>query len=364
MKCPEWWHATQNFLVPGLILSLICLAMEQHLLGSMLLACNIGFLGWVLYHRCGLLASLTVKRGVSFNLRHMKETLHFPLYQTRCLNNLIALIERHKKGPRIVEKGDGISTILRAFILYSDMEDDDGIGNYDITKLALEALFGLLRTSPKDAATQILQKWTIKHAATYIDELNNNLDLDENKRCELLVWVLKVVAQLSEHTAVKKRHGKGWSVVLIKSLLSCMRTRMRDEKSESVQQWGCCVLFNTQHGVNAAKETFGACHGFSIVLDAVRRHRKAVQINQLAAVLMAECVFESVKNGTTELKFLPEVFAEALSNGVMSALQDMAQQHSECADIANCNRLLKSEYAKPRRPEIEVDHVEFVELNE
>lgn len=340
--------------------------MGQQLVGSILLSLNLGFLGWVLYHRCGLLSSITVKKGVSFNLRNMDENLHGRLYQTRCLTNLNTLINTYNKGPRIVEKG-GVRVILRAFILYSDNEKDSGgehVGNVEITELALQAMFGLLRTSPKESATQILQKWTIKHVAGYLDELNHgDLDMDEKVRNKLIVLVLKIIAQLSEHTTPEARGSNGWSNTLVTSVLHCMKARLRDQtEAESMQQWGICCLYNIQHNVNVSKESFSNCGGFNVVLDAVRRHRQALKLNQLAAVLMAECVFESVSKHATALKFLPEVFAEALSSGVMSALQDMGKEFPNNGDIHNCKRLMASEYSKPR-PEVDVDRVEFVEMN-
>ena len=364
---PEWWHATQSFLLPGLVLSLITLAMGFNLIGSILLACNIGFLSWVLYHRFGLLASITVKRGVSYNLRHMQSNLHAKLYQKKCLNNVISLIDNYKKNKRILEK-DGIPIILRTFQLYSDNELD-GVGDHDITVLALEALFGLLRTSPAPATVQINQNWKIQSINEYINDLNNNLDMNETNRNELLILVLKVVAQLSENTPSTIRNtNRGWHTLLIQTVLTCMRNRMRDTenmlKSEKVQQWGCCVLFNVQHDSNEAKAMFGSSNGFGVVLDAVRRYRTKLKINQLAAVLMAESVFETVVPGSTKLIFLPNVFAEALSSGVMSALSDMAVQHPKNGDIASCNRLLKSEYSKPRKNIVEADSIEFVDVTE
>ena len=369
-QCPDWWTAVQSFLVPGLVVSLIFLAMGQQLIGSILIALNVAFLSWVLFHRFGLLSRLTIKKGVSFNLRHMDENLHSRLYQVKCLKNIIALIDHHKKGPRIVEK-HGIRIILRAFILYSDNEKDsegETGGDVEITELALQALFGLLRTSPKDSTEHILKKWTVHYIAGYVDEITANLDLAEETRNTLLVWVLKIVSQLSEHTAHQVRAtGVGWSSVLMQSILNCMKQRLRDQlkSGEHIQQWGICSLFNLQHNTDPAKDSFSKHGGFTVVLDAVRRYRQSLKINQLAAVLMAECVFESVVKNTTELKFLPEVFAEALSSGVMSALQDMQKEYPNNSDIYNCNRLLKSEYGKPRKVDVDVEcnHVEFIELN-
>lgn len=361
--CPEWWDATQSFLVPGLILTLILFGVGQQLLGSILLSLNVGFLGWVLYFRCGLLSQLTVKKGVSFNLRHMKEHLHHKLYQKQILKNLQTLVGQKKKGPRVVERG-GVPLIVRAFILYSDIEDED-VGDCDITKLSLQVMFSLLSTCSKETSSQILQKWSVKHVAGYLDELNSNFVLDEEERNTLLVLVLKVVVQLCEFTDAKVRDGDlGWTVTLMRSILNCMRKRLGDKKSaKEIQQWGINVLFNLQHGSNVAKESFAALNGFGAVLDAVRQYREALPLNKLAAALMVEVQFENVKEGATELRFLPEVFAEGLQRGVMSALTDMKKEHSGCPDIANCDRLLKTEYGKPRKTEIDVDHVEFVEIN-
>jgi hypothetical protein len=365
--CPKWWNAVQHFLLPGLIISLIFLAMGQHVIGAILLALNVGFLTWVLYHRFGLLASITVKRGVSFNLRNMEENLHGRLYQIRCLNNLLTLINDYKKGPRIVEKG-GVRVLFRSFHLYSDNEKDsngDRKGNLEITNLILQVLFDLLCTSPKDGSKNILKAWPIKDIANYIDELNSNdLDMNEKDRNQMILLVLKIVQQLSEHTTQSERDTVSWNSILMKSVLNCMKERLRDlEEGESIQQWGTCALYNMQHGVNSSKLTFSKYGGFNVVLDAVRRYRSAVKVNELAAILMVECVFESVANDSTELKFMPEPFAEALSSGVMSALHDMEKEFPENGSIHNCHRLLKNQYSKPRKMEVEIDHVEFVEMN-
>lgn len=245
--------------------------------------------------------------------------------------------------------------------------------------MSLQCIFHLLRTGGGDRnkiSSQILDIWSVKNIASYLDELNGlslvkvaaegeNTMMDEEERNELLVLVLKVIAQISEFTNSNIRNNNiDWSEILMKSVLECMRKRIAEKKNgEKIQQWGCNALFNLQHGSNKAKESFALLFGFRVVSDSIRQYRDSLDLNKLASALMVEVQFESVNEGATSLKFLPEVFAEALSSGVMTACSDMSKHFPDCPDISNCNRLLVSEYSKPRKTEIDVDHVEFVELN-
>eukprot|EP00946_MAST-07B_sp_MAST-7B-sp1_P002667 g2667.t1 len=364
---PAWWADTKHFLVPGLTLAALCFFFEQPLIGSVLVTAVVGFLSWVLYHRCGLLASITPKRGVTYALRHLRDNLHNRLYQARCLETLSALIAmRASKGPRIVERG-GVALVVRSLLLYGD-GDEDG-GDSEITMSAMNVLLGLLRTSPESAAPKLLESWPIKDVATRLVEVSGDLDRSEEERDEHSLTMLKLISQICEAVNADVRGGAlAWRNELVDAVITTMQRTVRSEKSESMQQWACCVLYNLQHQSLALKERIAKAGGMARVLDAVRIHRDSVKVNKMAAVLLCEILFEpipdvqsseKVAENKTELRFLPEVLAEAIDLGVMQALYEMQKHHTDCVEIFNCNRLIKHELGKERKVSVAEDAATF-----
>ena len=60
-----------------------------------------------------------------------------------------------------------------------------------------------------------------------------------------------------------------------------------------------------------------------------------------------------------ELRFLPDVLAEAIDLGVMQALYEMQKRHATCVEIFNCNRLIKHELGKDRKVTVAEDAASF-----
>ena len=149
-----------------------------------------------------------------------------------------------------------------------------------------------------------------------------------------------------------------WRNGLVDAVITTMQRTVRSEKSESMQQWACCVLYNLRHQSLALKERIAKAGGMARVLDAVRIHRDSVKVNKMAAVLLCEILFEpipdvqsseKVAENKTELRFLPEVLAEAIDLGVMQALYEMQKHHTDCVEIFNCNRLIKHELGRKEK---------------
>ena len=363
--CPAWWTDTKHFLVPGLVVSALCFFLQQNFIGGVIVAAVAGFLSWVLYHRCGLLASVTPKRGVTYALRHLRDNLHHRLFQARCLETLEALVSmKASKGPRIVERG-GVALVVRSLQLYGDGDEDGGDG--EIVERAMNVLLGLVRTSPTTAATELLKAWPIKAVAARLSKVSGDMDRSEEERGAHSLMMLKLISQICEVVDADVRgDALAWRNELVDAVLATMQRTMHLNKSESMQQWACCVLYNLQHQASAVKIRIAKADGMARVLDAVRAHRESVKVNKMAAVLLCEIIFEPIDPDSSsnsskkpELRFLPDVLAEAIDLGVMQALYEMQKRHATCVEIFNCNRLIKHELGKDRKVTVAEDAASF-----
>ena len=363
MGLPAWWSDTKTFLVPSLVVAAVLFSLGQKLLGGIVVAVSIGFLSWILYHRCGLLATIVPKRGVSYALRMMRQNLHHRLFQVRCLETIEDLINmRASKGARIVERG-GVKLIVRALHLYGDGEEDGG--DSEIVERALIVLLGLVRTSPKTATLQVLSAWPIKDIANRLGEVSGDLDRSEEDRDNLSLLLLKLISQICEAVAPSVRtDALAWRNELVDSVLLNMQRSLRSKKSEEIHQWSCCALYNLQHQSKVIKVKIAKSGGLARVLDSVRVHRSSLSVNKIAAVFLCEILFEPLldikpksgadvsKSNKPELRFLPDVLAEAIDLGVMQAMYEMQKRHTSCVEIFNCNRLIKHELGKARSVDI------------
>eukprot|EP00943_MAST-04B_sp_MAST-4B-sp1_P008322 g8322.t1 len=352
VKAVPFVQQVLSIFMPGLMFSIILYFTNQIALSLVLGTANVAFLLYLLYQRCGVASQMTYKRGVSFNLRHMLQSPSNLLIQKRGLVSIRYLVENKNKSDRVAERG-GISILINTMnrFPYEQSIQNDVLKILRIigekSALVRRKIFDTL-----DCKTELILRISrCKNTLLHNDESRKLAEELEDE--EILKNLLFLIGTLIDGSnfLMKQFRLKGLCEVVIELL----------EKTIAMPKMAyivCWVLYQSQSGCDETKHYLASRNIFQATLDVLRQNKDDDKLNLMGSMLLFEILFQHVDEGdggnksSDGLRFLPDVYAEALEAGVFQALVDLQKRRKHVPQLANMIHVLQKTLTKKRESEV------------